>query len=49
MKSFVLDLFGAVSDNLKLVCYFFAGVLIVTVVMYLIKWAIEWILVPILT
>ena len=49
MKSFAADLVGAVLDNLKLICYFFAGVLIVTVVMYIIKWAIEWILVPLLT
>lgn len=49
MKSFVVDLVGAISDNVKLICYFFAGVVIVTIVMHIIKWAIEWILVPILT
>lgn len=34
MRSFTDDLAGAIFDILKLVCYYLAGVLIVSVVLY---------------
>ncbi|MDQ0429458.1 hypothetical protein QOZ98_002286 [Planomicrobium stackebrandtii] len=49
MKNFADDMAGAILDILKLVCYFVAGGLIVTVLLYAITWGIEWILVPIMT
>lgn len=49
MKNFADDMAGAVLDVLKWVCCFAAGALIVTIFMYVLKWGIEWILVPIMT
>ena len=49
MISFLKDLTGALIDNSRLSLYFLAGVVIVTVFMFLLKWLIEWILVPLLT
>ncbi|MDN7240684.1 hypothetical protein QWY14_02730 [Planococcus sp. N028] len=37
MKAFMNDLIGAIFDVLKLVCYFLAGVAIVSIVMYAVK------------
>jgi len=36
MTKFMNDFFGAIFDNFKLICYFFAGVLIVGVPLFLI-------------
>ncbi len=49
MISFMKDLIGATSDILRWICYFLAGAFIVTAFMYILKWSIEWILVPLLT
>lgn len=49
MLSFIKDLIGATSDILRWICYFLTGVVIVTVFMYILKWIIEWIFVPLLT
>lgn len=49
MISFMKDLIGAILDNSRLSLYFLAGVMIVTVFMYVLKWIIEWIIVPLLT
>lgn len=41
MKSFLIDLAGAIFDNLKLVYHFLAGLVVVSAVLYSIVWALD--------